>query len=66
VYFCCGRHDFTVPAELVAEFTEKLSAPVKEIIWFESSAHLPNFEEPGKFHKLCKALKNRYLEGSVI
>lgn len=57
VYFCCGRRDFTVPFELVEEYAEKLRAPQKRIVWFEHSAHVPNFEEPQKFCDFCKSLR---------
>ena len=56
VYFCCGRRDYNVPSELVVEFGERLRAPHKEIVWFEHSAHLPNFEEPQKFCDFCISL----------
>ena len=58
VYFCCGRRDYNVPFELVVEYTEKLKAPQKRIIWFDHSAHLPNFEEPELFCGFCKSLLN--------
>jgi pimeloyl-ACP methyl ester carboxylesterase len=58
VWFCCGRRDYNVPFELVVEYAEKLKAPQKRIIWFEHSAHLPNFEEPEKFCDFCKSLLN--------
>jgi pimeloyl-ACP methyl ester carboxylesterase len=58
VYFCCGRRDYNTPFELVVEYDEKLTAPKKEIIWYEHSAHLPNFEEPEKFCDFCKSLLN--------
>jgi pimeloyl-ACP methyl ester carboxylesterase len=58
VYFCCGRRDYTVPFELVVEYAEKLKAPQKKIMWFEHSAHLPNFEESGQFCDFCKSLLN--------
>jgi pimeloyl-ACP methyl ester carboxylesterase len=56
IYFCCGRRDYNVPFELVVEYAEKLKAPQKRIIWFEHSAHLPNFEEPELFCNFCKSL----------
>ncbi|HVN55953.1 MAG TPA: alpha/beta hydrolase [Anaerolineaceae bacterium] len=56
VYFCCGRRDYNVPFELVVEYAGKLQAPQKRIIWFEHSAHLPNFEEPERFCDFCKSL----------
>lgn len=56
VYFCCGRRDYNVPFELVEEYYEKLSAPYKEIVWFEKSAHVPNLEEIDKFSEFCLSL----------
>ncbi len=58
VYFCTGRRDYNVPFELVIEYLEKLCAPHKNIIWFEHSAHLPNFEEPDIFCNFCISLLN--------
>ena len=58
VYFCCGRRDYNTPFELVIEYAEKLKAPQKRIIWFDHSAHLPNFEEPEQFCDFCKSLLN--------
>lgn len=56
VFFCCGRRDYNVPFELVEEYAEKLQAPYKRIIWFERSAHAPNFEQPEQFCEFCKSL----------
>ena len=56
VYFCCGRRDYNVPFELVVEYEEKLQAPQKKLIWFDHSAHMPNFEEPELFCDFCKSL----------
>ena len=53
VFICCGRHDYNVPFELAVEYLEKLRAPYKEIVWFEHSAHAPNFEEPNVFNEFC-------------
>jgi pimeloyl-ACP methyl ester carboxylesterase len=58
VYFCTGRRDYNVPFELVIEYAEKLQAPQKRIVWFDHSAHLPNFEEPELFCDFCKSLLN--------
>ncbi|WP_425290955.1 hypothetical protein [Spirosoma linguale] len=54
VYFCLGRYDHHVPATVVADYCASLEAPVKEVIWFEESAHHLCFEEPQKFHDLLK------------
>jgi len=47
--FLLGRHDYTVPSPVAAEWLEEVHAPSKELIWFEHSAHMPMFEEPGLF-----------------
>lgn len=52
VYFFTGRHDYTTPFELVEEFHETLEAPHNEIVWFENSAHMPNFEEPDRYQDM--------------
>lgn len=44
-----GRYDVNVNSEVAAEWFAKVSAPAKEFVWFEQSAHLPMTEEPGKF-----------------
>ncbi|UNC91414.1 alpha/beta fold hydrolase [Candidatus Contubernalis alkaliaceticus] len=49
VYFLMGRHDYVTVFELVEEYYDKLEAPHKELIWFDNSAHSPNFEEPERF-----------------
>ena len=53
VFICCGRRDYNVPFELSIEYLEMLNAPKKEVIWFEHSAHAPNFEEPNVFNDFC-------------
>ena len=54
VYFFVGISDYTTPHELISEYFEKVSAPHKEIIYFQNSAHFPFFEEPEEF---CRQLK---------
>ena len=44
-----GRHDWTTPTAPVERWIEQVVAPSKHIVWFESSAHMCMFEEPGKF-----------------
>ena len=51
VYFFVGRHDWSLPAIVTEEFVNKLTAPKKEIVWFENSGHEPLEEEPAKFNK---------------
>lgn len=43
-----GRHDFTTPSVPTATWLEAVDAPYKRGVWFENSAHMIPFEEPGK------------------
>ncbi len=54
VYFCLGRYDNHLPSIVIADYGASLQAPVKEVIWFEESAHYLCFEEPQKFHALLR------------
>jgi pimeloyl-ACP methyl ester carboxylesterase len=49
VYFLLGRHDVNAPPELAEEYFEILSAPHKELIWFEHSGHNPWVTESAAF-----------------
>ena len=44
-----GRHDWTTPTAPVERWIERVTAPAKDVVWFENSAHLCMLEEPGKF-----------------
>jgi proline iminopeptidase len=50
IFLLSGRYDHRTDAGLAQAFLESLSAPVKEFVWFEASAHSPPFEEPAKFN----------------
>jgi pimeloyl-ACP methyl ester carboxylesterase len=43
-----GRHGYTTPSEPTAQWLEAIHAPYKRAVWFENSAHMIPFEEPGK------------------
>ncbi len=49
-----GTQDKNTPAELVGEWFEKITAPEKELVWFENSGHNPLFDEPEKFKSIMK------------
>jgi pimeloyl-ACP methyl ester carboxylesterase len=51
VYSCLGRHDYEVPSVLSAKYFEALKAPRQQLVWFESSSHMPNTEERDKFNE---------------
>lgn len=52
VYFILGRHDWNLPTSITVEYSKKLIAPKKEIIWFENSGHEPLSEEASKFNQV--------------
>ncbi|MFC3714601.1 alpha/beta fold hydrolase [Luteimonas soli] len=43
-----GRHDYTTPSQPTADWLERVDAPYKRGVWFERSAHMIPWEEPGK------------------
>lgn len=43
-----GRHDYTTPSLPTAEWLARVDAPYKRGVWFERSAHMIPWEEPGK------------------
>lgn len=59
VYIISGKYDYNTPFELAEKYYQKLQAPKKEFIWFEKSAHSPNYEETEKFDEVMieKVLK---------
>lgn len=52
VYMMEGRHDHEVPSEIAERYFNAIKAPSKELIWFEKSAHMVNFEERDKFNRI--------------
>ena len=47
-----GRLDQVAPGAAAQRFHDSLTAPGKQLVWFESSAHTPHLEEPAKFRDL--------------
>jgi pimeloyl-ACP methyl ester carboxylesterase len=47
-----GRLDKVAPADAAQRYFDNVVAPSKELVWFEESAHTPQFEEPEKFRDL--------------
>lgn len=43
-----GRHDYTTPSTPTAAWLDRVKAPYKQAVWFEHSAHMIPWEEPGK------------------
>lgn len=60
LFFFEGVNDHVTacPPELVIEYCKNVTAPSKQIIWFNNSAHLMNIEEPEKFQDELIRVKN--------
>jgi pimeloyl-ACP methyl ester carboxylesterase len=50
VFFFLGRNDHWVPTETSLAYIDALTAPSKELVWFEESGHEPFMDEPAKFN----------------
>ena len=50
LFMFSGRYDRVISAELGASYFDTVEAQHKEFIWFEKSAHAPQFEEPDIFN----------------
>ncbi len=47
-----GRLDQVAPGNATQRFHDSMTAPSKQLVWFEESAHTPHLEEPDKFRDL--------------
>ena len=56
VYLLLGHHDYNCPFSLAEAWLEKLDAPQKRLIWFENSAHSPQWEESEKWNRVFAGL----------
>jgi pimeloyl-ACP methyl ester carboxylesterase len=53
-----GRHDQVAPPEAAARFLTTLTAPTMRLAWFDHSAHMPHYEEPGPFRSLLAEVRS--------
>ena len=60
-YLVCGRQDYNVPFELVEQWAIKNKDRNVELVWFDCSGHLANYEEPEKFNELCTRVNEQLL-----
>jgi len=51
VFFFLGRKDHWVPPETSMAYFNVLTAPSKQVVWFEESAHEIFADEPAKFNE---------------
>lgn len=56
VYLLLGRHDYNCIHTLAEEWLNALSAPDKKLIYFENSAHSPQWEESENWNKAFRSL----------
>jgi len=60
IIFLCGKYDYLVPSEITIDYFDTISAPSKELIWFNESAHFLYLEESNKFVDSVIQLKRKY------
>ncbi len=51
VFFAEGRHDRMAPVEVAERYFTSLIASKKELVWFDNSAHFPQWEEKALFYQ---------------
>jgi pimeloyl-ACP methyl ester carboxylesterase len=52
VFIGVGRFDYLNCFAVTSQYLESLAAPAKELIWFENSAHFPQFSEADRFQEI--------------
>jgi proline iminopeptidase len=58
VFLLQGRYDEAAPADTLEQYYQTLQAPQgKQLIWFDESAHLPQYEEPDTFRETLLTIK---------
>lgn len=50
IFFFEGRHDQVVSTRQAEAYLKAVDAPLKALVWFENSAHSPQWEEPQMFN----------------
>lgn len=64
-FFFLGRRDHYVLPETSVAYYEALSAPSKQLVWFEHSGHEPFIDEPEEFQKAMTELVLPAARGSA-
>jgi pimeloyl-ACP methyl ester carboxylesterase len=52
-----GRLDQVTPAAAAQRYYDALAAPSKQLVWFEHSAHTPQYDEPARFRDVLLTLR---------
>jgi proline iminopeptidase len=64
VVFMLGRYDWQTGSQVSKNYFQDLSAPQKQLIWFENSAHNIPFEETDAFNRALDESIQLMLKGS--
>jgi pimeloyl-ACP methyl ester carboxylesterase len=56
-----GRLDQVAPGQAAQRFYDSVTAPSKQLVWFEKSAHTPQYDEPEKFRDLLMNVRASHL-----
>ena len=57
IIFAQGRLDQVAPAVAAQRYYDTLTAPAKQLVWFEHSAHTPQYDEPARFRDVLLTLR---------
>jgi pimeloyl-ACP methyl ester carboxylesterase len=49
IFFFEGRRDPFCRPDLIWDYSQRIKAPQKEVVWLDNAGHFPFFEEPRKF-----------------
>jgi pimeloyl-ACP methyl ester carboxylesterase len=52
-----GRLDQVGPGDAAQRYVDLMTAPTKQLVWFQKSAHTPHLEEPAKFRDILNAVQ---------
>lgn len=53
-----GRLDMVAPGDAAQHFFDSLESPSKQLVWFERSAHTPQFDESQQFRDLLLRIRD--------
>jgi pimeloyl-ACP methyl ester carboxylesterase len=52
------------PGGAAQRFHDSLTAPGKQLVWFEKSAHSPHLEEPARFRQLLMSVRASHFQNA--
>jgi pimeloyl-ACP methyl ester carboxylesterase len=63
--FMLGKYDRQISNSAASTFLEKVQAPHKSLIWFDSAHNIP-FEEPGRFHEQLQSVLSAQIKQTRV